>query len=240
MNRIARTSGSFFFTVYLFISVFFYAVAALLVRAFSRERSYFVAVNWARTTLYILKKLCGLGYVVYGTEHLNRENSIALVKHTSAWETIAQLIIFPKQTWVMKRELLWAPVFGWVLRLYQPIAIDRKAGRVAVEQVISQGRDRLEDGDWVIIFPEGTRVAPGQVGRDGLSGALLAINTGRPVIPVAHNAGEFWPRRSWRKRSGTIHIVIGEPIQSAGRNPRDLMNEVQHWIETTVSRLSDV
>ena len=89
----------------------------------------------------------------------------------------------------MKRELLWAPVLGWVLRIYRPIAIDRKAGRAAVDQVITQGSERLEDGDWVIIFPEGTRVAPGQAGRYGQSGALLGINTGRPVIPVAHNAG---------------------------------------------------
>jgi 1-acyl-sn-glycerol-3-phosphate acyltransferase len=240
MNRLVCASGSILFTVYLFISVFFYGVAALLARAVSRNRSYRVAVNWARTTLYLLKHLCGLDYAVTGKEHLDRENSIVLVKHTSSWETIAQFVIFPKQTWVMKRELLWAPVLGWVLRIYRPIAIDRKAGRVAVEQVITQGRDRLEDGDWIIIFPEGTRVAPGKVSRYGLSGALLAIDTGRPVIPVAHNAGEFWPRRSWHKRRGTIRVVIGAPIQPAGRNPRDLMNEVQLWIEATVSNLSDV
>jgi 1-acyl-sn-glycerol-3-phosphate acyltransferase len=157
MNRLVCASGSILFTVYLFISVFFYGVAALLARAVSRDCSYRVAVNWARTTLYLLKQLCGLDYAVTGKEHLDRENSIALVKHTSSWETIAQFVIFPKQTWVMKRELLWAPVLGWVLRIYRPIAIDRKAGRVAVQQVITQGRDRLEDGDWIIIFPEGTR-----------------------------------------------------------------------------------
>ena len=137
----------------------------------------------------------------------------------------------------MKRELLWAPILGWVLRGLQPIAIDRKAGRAAVEQVIAQGRDRLEHGYWVMIFPEGTRVKPGQVKRYGISGALLGIASGRPVIPVAHNAGEFWPRRGWLKRPGTIRLIIGAPIQTTGRDPRDLTDEVQRWIESTVSAM---
>ena len=138
----------------------------------------------------------------------------------------------------MKRELLWAPILGWVLRLLRPIAINRKAGRIAVEQVVSQGCERLEQGYWIMIFPEGTRVASGQVGRYGLSGALLAIASGRPVIPVAHNAGAFWPRRGWLKRRGTVRLIIGAPIQSAGRDARDLTKEVQQWIETTVAAIT--
>ena len=240
MSSVIRYVGSILFTLYLFISVVFYGIAALLAGVVSREVSYGVAVSWARAVLYFLKLLCGLDYVVTGSEHLNRENCVVLVKHTSSWETIAQFVLFPRQTWVMKQELLWAPILGWVLRIYRPIAIDRKAGRAAVEQVIVQGRDRLEDGDWIIIFPEGTRVAPGESGRYGLGGALLAIDTGRPVIPVAHNAGVFWSRRSWRKRPGTVRVVIGAPIQAVGRNPRELMREVQEWIESTVASLSDV
>src|SRR5690606_22674463 len=134
--------------------------------------------------------------------HLPSRNAIVLMKHSSAWETLAQLQIFPKQTWVIKRELMWAPFLGWVLPLLKPIAIDRRGGRDAVRQVIEQGTQRLEDGFWVVIFPEGTRVPPGQTRRYGLSGALLASETGRTVVPVAHNAGLFWPRRGWVKRPG--------------------------------------
>lgn len=240
MNPVLGAVGSVLFTVYLFVSVLVYGIAALLAGIVSRELSYAVAVNWARAALFLLKKLCGLDYSLTGTEHLARQNCIVLVKHTSSWETIAQFVIFPQQTWVMKRELLWAPVLGWVLRIYRPIAIDRKAGRAAVEQVVTQGRERLEDGDWVIIFPEGTRVAPGEIGRYGQSGALLAIETGRPVIPVAHDAGVYWRRRSWLKRPGTIQVVIGAPIESAGRSPRELTDEVKDWIESTVASLSDI
>lgn len=237
MSSLARYLGSLLFTAYLFISVLVYGIAALLVGPLPGKLTYRVAVAWAGTVLCLLEILCRLDYVVEGTEHLQRDNCVVLLKHSSSWETIAQFKIFPHQTWVMKRELLWAPILGWVLSLLRPIAIDRKASRVAVEQVIVQGRERLEQGYWVMIFPEGTRVAPGQVGRYGLSGALLGIESGRPVIPVAHNAGEFWPRRGWLKRPGTIRLVIGAPIQTGGRDARELTDEVQQWIESTVAAM---
>src|SRR5690606_14997256 len=128
-----------------------------------------------------------------GAEHLPSEPSIVLMKHSSAWATLAQLRPLPRQTWVLKRERMWVPFFGWALMTLKPIAIDRRGGRAAVEQVISQGRERLEDGLWVVIFPEGTRVPFGQTGRFGISGALLASAVGKPVIPVAHDAGRYWP-----------------------------------------------
>lgn len=237
MSLFARYTGSLVFTAYLFLSVVVYGLTAVLVAPLPGKLSYRVAVAWAGSVLSLLKVLCSLDYVVDGAEHLERDNCIVLLKHSSSWETIAQFKIFPRQTWVMKRELLWAPILGWVLRGLQPIAIDRKAGRAAVEQVITQGRDRLEHGYWVMIFPEGTRVKPGQVKRYGISGALLGIASGRPIIPVAHNAGEFWPRRGWLKRPGTIRLIIGAPIQTTGRDPRDLTDEVQRWIESTISAM---
>ena len=160
-----------------------------------------------------------------------------LMKHSSAWETIAQWKIFPDQTWVIKRELMWAPFLGWALSVFQPIAIDRRSGRNAVEQVLDQGRARLEEGLWVIVFPEGTRVPSGERRRYGLSGALLATSTGRSIVPVAHNAGNFWPRRGWLKRPGRVRVVIGSPIPSAGRSPRDVNQDVQSWIEATLREL---
>ena len=237
MSTLVRCIGSVLFTGYLFLSAGVYGIVALLFGFVSRQQSYSVAVAWAGSVLYLLKILCRLDYVVEGAEHLDRDNCVVLQKHSSSWETIAQFRIFPLQTWVLKRELLWAPILGWVIRGYRPIAIDRKAGRAAVEQVVAQGQARLEQGYWVMIFPEGTRVAAGQVRRFGLSGALLAIAAGRAIIPVAHNAGEFWPRRAWLKRPGTIRVIIGAPIETVGRDPRDLTNEVQQWIETTVAAI---
>jgi 1-acyl-sn-glycerol-3-phosphate acyltransferase len=237
VSTLVRCIGSVLFTGYLFLSVAVYGIVALLFGFVSRQLSYRVAVAWAGSVLYLLKILCRLDYVVEGAEHLDRDNCVVLQKHSSSWETIAQFRIFPLQTWVLKRELLWAPILGWVIRGYRPIAIDRKAGRAAVEQVVAQGQARLEQGYWVMIFPEGTRVAAGQVRRFGLSGALLAIAAGRAIIPVAHNAGEFWPRRGWLKRPGMIRVIIGAPIETVGRDPRDLTNEVQQWIETTVAAI---
>ena len=240
MKRRESRLGSILFTLFLFGSVPFYGVLALLLGIASTRWTYRVAVAWSRAVLYLLDKLCGLDYIVEGLEHTEQENCVVLLKHSSAWETIAQLAIFPKQTWVLKRELLWAPVLGWVLLLMHPIAIDRKAGRVAVDQVVSRGTRRLEEGYWVMIFPEGTRVAAGKVGRYGISGALLAIKSGRSVIPVAHNAGVYWPRRGWRKRPGTIQVKIGQPISTDGRSARELTEAVQQWIETEVSSMSNI
>ncbi len=162
--------------------------------------------------MFLLKHLCGLDYRVEGREHLPGGAAIILSKHQSAWETIAFQEIFPPQTWVLKRELMWIPLFGWALALLRPIAIDRSAGRKAIEQVIEQGRERLQSGIWVVVFPEGTRVAPGTRKRYGMGGAVLAAETGYPVVPVAHNAGSFWPRRGFLKRPGTVRVVIGPVI----------------------------
>ncbi|HEY5623628.1 MAG TPA: lysophospholipid acyltransferase family protein [Gammaproteobacteria bacterium] len=238
MSERGSFPGSFLFTCFLFGSVPFYGVVALAVGIFSPATSYSVAVSWARAVLYLLRKLCGLDFAVEGLEHLDREPCVVLLKHSSAWETIAQLRIFGKQTWVVKRELMWAPVLGWVLLLFRPIAINRKGGRAAVEQIVAQGRERLDNGYWVMVFPEGTRVAAGKIGRYGISGALLAIASGRPVIPVAHDAGFYWPRRGWRKFPGTIRVQIGAPIESAGRDARELTEEVREWIETEVATMS--
>src|SRR5262249_19302693 len=159
------------------------------------------------------------------------------MKHSSTWETLAQLQIFPRQTWVLKHELLWIPIFGWALRFLKPIAIDRKGGASAVQQVLEQGQSRLAEGLCVVILPEGTRMPVGQTRRYGLSGALLASATGRPIVPVAHNAGFFWPRRGWLKRAGTVRVVVGAPISTAGRDARQISDDVQRWIEAQVELL---
>jgi 1-acyl-sn-glycerol-3-phosphate acyltransferase len=231
--------GSIAFTLYLFLSVPVYAFLLLATLPFpSAGGAYSWAKAWVDSVLATLRCLCRLDYRVEGRENLPAASSIVLMKHSSAWETLAQIQILPPQTWVLKRELLWVPMFGWALRALKPIAIDRKGGSVAVQQVIDQGRERLDEGLWVVIYPEGTRMPVGQTRRYGLSGALLARAAGKPIVPVAHNAGYFWPRRGWLKRPGTVRVVIGEPIATDGVDPREINERVQRWIESQVERLA--
>jgi len=229
--------GSIFFTLCLFVSVPFYGTVALLTAPLPRSWTYGVAVAWIDSMFWLLRRLCGLDYRVEGLEHLPKRSSIVLIKHSSAWETLAQLKIFPRQTWVLKRELMWVPILGWVLWLLSPIAIDRRGGGAAVQQVVDQGRERLMAGVWVMVFPEGTRMPAGQTRRYGLSGVLLASAMGLPVIPVAHNAGYYWPRRGWLKRPGTIRVVIGAPIETRGVEPRLVNERAQRWVEDTLARI---
>ncbi len=149
-------------------------------------------------------------------------------------------VVFPRQVWVLKRELLWIPVVGWGIRQLHAIAIDRKSGHSAVRQVVDQGKQRLEEGDWIIIFPEGTRTPAGQARKYGVSGALLASETGCLIVPVAHDAGSYWARRGLLKKPGVIRVVIGPPISAANRNVREINREAQAWIEATVNQLSGV
>jgi 1-acyl-sn-glycerol-3-phosphate acyltransferase len=229
--------GSILFTLVLFASVPFYGAVALLTAPLPRRYTYSVALSWVDSMLWLLRLLCRLDYVVEGREHLPARSSIVLLKHSSAWETLAQLKIFPRQTWVLKRELMWVPILGWVLWLLKPIAIDRRGGGVAVQQVLEQGRARLAQGFWVMVFPEGTRMPVGQTRRYGMSGALLAQAEALPVVPVTHNAGYFWPRRGWLKKPGTIRIVIGPPIATTGVEPRVVNERAQQWIEKTLETL---
>ncbi|MEO8466895.1 MAG: lysophospholipid acyltransferase family protein [Gammaproteobacteria bacterium] len=237
MSGVRQWLGSVVFTLYLCVSAAAYAFVLLPTVVMPRRVTYAAARSWSRSVLFMLRWLCGLDYVVEGLENLPATTSVVLVKHSSAWETVAQLQIFPSQTWVLKRELIWIPVFGWVLRNLKPIAIDRKAGRTAVQRVLDQGRQRLAEGVWVVIFPEGTRVPAGEKRRYGMSGALLAEAAGVPVVPVAHNAGDYWPRRRWLKRPGTIRVVIGPVIPTAGIDSRLVTEQAQRWIEDTLATL---
>src|SRR5271155_2677495 len=190
-----------------------------------------IARTWARILFWSLEKICGLKWSVEGRENIPAGNHIVMSNHTSAWETVAHFLLFPPQVWVLKRELLWIPLIGWGLKLLRPISINRDAGHRSVNQVIDQGKERLADGLWVIIFPEGTRVVAGEKRRYGVSGALLATETGKCVVPLSHNASDFWVRRGIVKKAGIIKVVIGEPISSGGKDPRDLNDEVRRSIE---------
>jgi len=188
--------------------------------------------------LFVGKWLCGLDYVIEGMENIPVEASVIMLKHTTVFEAYAQMVVFPPQSWVVKRELQWIPFFGWGLAAMKPIAINRGAGHSAVKQVIERGKALLAEGVWVTIFPEGTRVARGQTKRYGISGAALAREAQCPIVPVAHNAGDLWARRGLKKSPGLIHFCIGPPIMPGDRSPKDTNLLVQGWIESKMHEIS--
>ena len=218
------------FTVVFYILILFTVVVPPLPR-------YRLITAWGRFVVWLARVLLGIRYRVEGLEHLPSVPSVVMSKHQSAWETIAFQQIFPPLSFVLKRELLRIPFFGWGLALFSPIAIDRAAGREALKQIEERGKQRLDQGFWVLIFPEGTRKAPGERGKYQIGGAWLAAKAGAPVVPVAHNAGEVWPKHAFIKRPGTITVRIGPPIATEGRKPGDVLAETEAWIETEMEKL---
>jgi len=223
---------SLLYTMFLFTWTFFVGLSfALLGWMIPRDHRFACARAWGQVLLWALKVICRLDYRVEGGENLPAGNHVALVKHSSSWETFAQAVLLPPQAWVLKRELTWIPFIGWSVKLLRAISVNRGAGHIAVRSVLEQGNQRLAEGLWIVIFPEGTRMPPGQTRKYGISGALLAVENQRCIVPVAHNAGYFWPRRGLLKRAGTIRVRIGQPIPAAGRDPREVNAEAQAWIE---------
>lgn len=228
---------SVIFTIILFVSVLPWSMVVVIARLFGYPASYAMVIVWVRAMFWLLDKLCRLNIRIEGRENVPAQNGVALLKHSSACETLAQFFLFPRQCWVLKRELLWAPFLGWGIAAVRPIAINRGAGHQAVSQVLEQGKVRLQQGLWVMVFPEGTRMPPGETRRYGISGTLLAQAAGRLLVPVAHDAGYFWPRRGWLKRPGTITFRIGVPVDPAGRDVREVNDEIQAWVEAQVAEL---
>ena len=229
---------SMLYTSWLFVGTLLYAFVVLFVFWLPMRHLQAIARSWARSQLRTLRLLCGLDYRVTGQENIPAGAHVALCKHSSSWETIAQTVILPPQAWVLKRELMWIPFVGWAMRRLRPIAIDRSAGASAVHQVVKQGQERLREGLWVVIFPEGTRVAAGESRKYGVSGALLATKAGCKIVPVAHDAGSYWPRRGWLKKRGTVRVFIGPAIEAAGRDPRTVTEQAREWIESTLANTS--
>jgi len=215
-------------------------VALVLALNFAQPfpRRYRVSRYWSQFNLWWLRVTCRIDYQISGAEHIPDRPVIVMAKHQSTWETLFLHQYLPPVAWVIKRELLWLPFFGWGLALLRPIAINRQAGASAVKQVIRQGVEHLRQGQWVLIFPEGTRVAPGIRKRYGMGGAVLAAHSGYPILPVALNAGEFWPRGCFLKRPGTVRVAFGPLIDSEGRSAHELNQQVEHWIETTMQVIS--
>jgi 1-acyl-sn-glycerol-3-phosphate acyltransferase len=186
--------------------------------------------GWARSMIWWLRVTCNVRHEISGMENIPDRPCIILAKHQSTWETFAFQAIFPTQVYVLKRELLWIPIFGWGLAMTSPIAINRASRREALKQLVSKGQARLAQGLWVVIFPEGTRMRPHQQGKYHIGGAWLACQTKTPVLPVAHNAGHCWPK-GFIKQAGVIKLHIGPAIATADLKADALNLNVEQWIE---------
>jgi len=197
-----------------------------------------IGQHWGKVNLRALELICGLSYRIQGEENLPSSTCIVLCKHQSVWETIAlRALLPPEHTWVLKRELLWAPFLGWALAAYRPITIDRGNTYRSIQKLLRQGKYWLDKGNWIVIFPEGTRVASRKRQDYNRGGAILAQKTGYPVLPIAHNAGVFWLRRDLKKYPGEITLVIGKLLDPAGLSSTEINRYVEEWIEETVDKL---
>ncbi len=214
-------------------AMIFFAVTGQLLWPFSFGVRYRYMTLWGKFTLWWLKVTCGIRYQVEGREYIDFErNGLIFARHESAWETIALQSIFPPQVYVLKQELLRIPFFGWGMALLRPIALDRKAGRKALQKLVREGLKRLEAGLWVVIFPEGTRMPPGVPGEIRIGGPMLAAKVDVPSYLVAHNAGEVWPKNSFLKYPGTIRVVISEPFNFYGMPPKVISQRMFEWFST--------
>lgn len=230
--------SSIYFLFLLLNTTIIAGIGTLIGWAVPQKKLCYIDSFWSRVNLWGLDKICGLKYSLKGADNIPKQSCIVFAKHQSAWETIALVSLIPgPKSWVLKRELLFVPFFGWIMWYFKPIAIDRKSGHRAIDQIIEQGTERLNSGCKIIVFPEGTRVAPGSRKRYGVGGAVLAEKTGSPVLPVAHNAGVFWRRRDLRKYPGTIDVVIGPLIETRGLEASEINAKAEAWIESTVAHL---
>jgi len=199
---------------------------------------YRIARLWVRINQWVLAHVCGLRYEVRGLENIPERNGVFLSKHQSTWETFTFLLIFPPMVYLLKHELLQIPVWGWALAKLEPIAIDRDAKAAALKKVLREGEERLKSGRWVVVFPEGTRVAPGERGKYNTSGAMLAHRARCPVVFVAHNAGEYWRRHAFLKFPGTIQVRISPPIDAGQFSATEINQQAEAWIEAQMAEIT--
>jgi 1-acyl-sn-glycerol-3-phosphate acyltransferase len=227
------------FMLFQLVTVIPVALVCLLIAPLPLHLRYRFTITWPRMVIWAARVLCGIRWRVEGWERLPDEPVVLLSKHQSTWETLFYVAWMPRELcFVFKRELLWVPFFGWGIGLLKMIHIDRRQGRDAFESIVRQGQRKLDEGRWIIMFPEGTRTPVGSQGKYKSGGARLAVRTGASVVPIAVNSGECWPKKRFVKTPGIITVSIGHPIPTAGRNPEDVNDEAERWIETEMRRIS--
>lgn len=231
--------GSSLFFIYIILSFTVIGVLILIFILLPFSVRYGLAKIWVASLLWAAKVFCGISHEIEGLENLPQDRpAIVLSKHQSAWETVALRLFLPTHTTLLKRSLLWIPIGGWALATLKPIAIDRDNQREALRTLLEQGTAALNEGLWVVVFPEGTRTSPGEEKKFSAGGAMLAHKTGYPVIPLAHNAGEVWPRYSFLKYPGVIKVKIGTPIETEGKKAKEINAQAQAWIKQAMIEIS--
>jgi len=239
MKFIIQFLRSLIFSVYSILLIVVFSILSLFALPFPLRFRHKLLRFFVFLYLGGLSVICGIRSKVEGLKNIPaRRFGVIFSKHQSAWETFFLPTIFHDPAVIAKRELLWIPFYGWGLAASDPILINRSDKTSAMKQIITKGKKCLQQGRWILVFPEGTRVPVGNVGKYHLGGARLAVATEAPVIPVAHNAGYLWPRRGFLKKSGTVHVVIGPVIESKGRTPDEVMSLAKDWIETTMTRIN--
>lgn len=216
-----------------------FSFIAILTFPLSPIKRYRVITLWSHCITLLAEYICGIKYDVKGLENIPNDPCVILSKHQSAWETFAFQAIFPPQVWVLKSSLLLVPFFGWGLAMMNPIAIDRSSKSKALKQMLIQGKNRIQNGWYIIVFPEGTRTSPHKKVKYQVGGAWLSAKLQSAILPVAHNAGEYWPKNALLKKPGTINVVIGKPIETVNKSPEALIKQVETWIETNMPKTSD-
>jgi len=214
-----------------------FCLIGIVILPLKRKTRYKIVIQWSRFALWWLRLTCGVTSRINGVENIPSLPSVIFCKHQSAWETMALQFIFPAHVQVVKRELLYVPFFGWGLASLNPIAIDRAAGAKALRQVLRVGTERIKQGWWVLLFPEGTRTQPRELREYSPSAAALAIRAGCKLVPIAHNAGAYWSRNAIRKRSGEIQLTIGPALDGEGRSAAELTAEAATWVEAECARM---
>lgn len=234
-----------FFYLLLSASAFLWGTLSLLVAPFLpfQARYRFVVQRWCRFAVWLAWHVAGVRYRIRGLENIPQKPCVILSKHQSTWETFFLSGFFAPLSQVLKRELLFVPFFGWALALLKPIAIDRSQPKIALKQLAKQGHERLQQGAWVLIFPEGTRIPTGEMGKFSRGGAALAVNANLPVLPIAHNAGHCWPKNGWAKHPGVIDVLIGPLLQANGEGPRaiaELNQRAEEWVAQALREIGEL
>lgn len=237
MELLIRSTLFWFFSI---LEICIFGSFSLLILPLSLHARHRVLRTFLRINTFLLKWFCQVRYEVHGLENLNGlTHGVALCKHQSTYETFLLPQFFLNPAVIVKRELLWIPFFGWGMIASNPISINRSDAKSSMQQVMEKGERYLADRRWVILFPEGTRVAPGTTGQYRLGGARLAEKAGVPVVPVAHNAGYIWRRKGFIKYPGLVTVVIGKPIQAQGKTPEIILEEAKQWIEETCVQIGN-
>lgn len=223
-----------------FLGVLILVTPVILLLALFRQpyKAYWLIITWAGFCVWWLRVTCNIRYEIVGLENIPDQPLIVFSKHQSTWETLFLHVLTKRhQAWVLKRELMWVPFFGWSMASVRPIPIDRGSGRKALKKIVDLGKQYLAEGSWVMIFPEGTRTAVGETKPFAIGGAMLAAASKYPVLPVAHNSGGCWPRKGFLKYSGTIKVIIGKPIDTTELTAKQINQVTEAWMKETMATI---